>query len=71
MFRMCGYQGDYLKEAPSGGSKKKLLHWSARDVANWIQSIELDDYAAGLEEAGIHGALMVWLLSSLSRLLSF
>lgn len=68
---MCGYQGDYLKEAPSGSRKKKLLHWSARDVANWIQSIELDDYAGGLEETGIHGALMVWLLYPLSLSLGF
>ena len=60
---MCGYHGDYLKEAPPGTSSKKLLHWSAKDVVNWIRSIELDDYVTGLEEAGIHGALMVWPLS--------
>lgn len=65
---MCGYQGDYLKEASPGQRSKKLLHWSMRDVVNWIRAIELDDYVSGLEETGIHGALMVRPLSLSFRL---
>ena len=37
----------------------KLLHWSAEDVANWVRAIELDSYVSGLENSGIHGAVMV------------
>ena len=58
-FRRCSYNRHYLKEESPEAGSKKLLHWSSKDVANWIRSIELDEYVGGLEEAGIHGALMV------------
>ena len=58
---MCGYNKDYLKDScpeKTSGSQK-LLHWSSKDVAQWVCSIELDEYVSGLDIAGIHGALMV------------
>lgn len=62
---MCSYNKDYLKESSSEAGSKKLLHWSSSDIVAWIKSIELDEYVGGLNEAGIHGALMVRLLLSL------
>lgn len=56
---MCSYNKDYLKESSPGTGSKKLLHWSSKDVSDWVRRIELDEYVTGLEEAGIHGALMV------------
>ena len=61
-FRMCGYNRDYLKESPSEAGSQKLLHWSAKDVADWVKTIELDEYVGGLQEAGVNGAVMVRLL---------
>ena len=61
---MCSHKRDYLKEASPESGSKKLLYWSSREVADWIRSIELDEYVGGLEEAGIHGAFMVGLLAS-------
>ena len=46
-----------ISSAPKGSMK--LLHWSAQDVADWVRAIELDSYVGGLENAGIHGAVMV------------
>ena len=40
---------------------QKLLHWSAHHVEEWVRAIELDAYVEGLENAGIHGAVMVGL----------
>lgn len=58
---MCGYNAEYLKD--SCGEKNlgshKLLHWSAKDVARWVCSIELDGYVSAMDTAGIHGAIMV------------
>lgn len=58
---MCGYDAEYLKD--SCGEKNlgshKLLHWSAKDVARWVCSIELDGYVSAMDTAGIHGAIMV------------
>ena len=56
---MCGYDKDYLKDTYKKLGSQKLLRWSAKDVAHWICTIELDDYVAALETVGIHGAVMV------------
>ena len=58
---MCGYDKNYLKDsyAEKKLGSQKLLHWSAKDVAHWICTIELDEYAGTLETMGIHGAVMV------------
>ncbi len=59
---MCGFDKDYLKDScpwKHQGSQK-LLHWSAKDVRQWVCSIELDEYVATLDRMGIHGAIMVW-----------
>lgn len=58
---MCGYDKDYLKDstAEKKHGSQKLLHWSAKDVANWVCSIELDEYVGAMDSAGIHGAVMV------------
>lgn len=58
-FRMCGYDKDYLVKPASDRGSMKLLHWSAQDVADWVRAIELDSYVGGLENAGIHGAVML------------
>ncbi len=47
-----------LLPSPPQGSQK-LLHWSAERVVQWVRSIELEEYAEGLENLGIHGAVMV------------
>lgn len=66
--RKCGYCRDYFGEPLPSGSppsgSKKLLHWSAKDVAQWIRAIELEEYVEGLDEAGIHGAFMVKIFPS-------
>lgn len=59
---MCGYDPEYLKDScieKSRRGSQKLLHWSAKDVARWICSIELDDYVGSMDTSGIHGAVMV------------
>lgn len=38
---------------------QKLLHWSAKDVRQWVCSIELDEYVGTLDKMGIHGPVMV------------
>ena len=38
---------------------QKLLHWTAQDVKNWLWNINLDEYVGALDNAGLHGALMV------------
>lgn len=63
---MCGFDKDYLKDscpAKHQGSQK-LLHWSAKDVSQWVCGIELDGYATALDKMGIHGAIMVSKLES-------
>lgn len=59
---MCGFDKDYLKDSCPGKQQgsQKLLHWSAKDVSQWVCSIELDGYVAALDRMGIHGAIMVW-----------
>lgn len=59
--RLCGYDGEYLKDscAEKSHGSQKLLHWSAKDVCRWVCSIELDDYVGALNTAGIHGAVML------------
>ena len=58
---MCGYSKNFLAQGSSEKviGSQKLLHWTAKDVANWIRTIDLDEYIGGLENAGIHGAVMV------------
>lgn len=59
---MCRYDKDYLKDtcAEKKHGSQKLLHWTAKDVADWVCSIELDEYVSGLDTKGIHGAVMVF-----------
>ena len=45
---------------------QKLLHWTAQDVKNWLWNINLDEYVAALDNAGLHGALMVNMYCSCS-----
>lgn len=61
VFRMCGYNKNYMKEsiAEKTQGSQKLLHWSANDVTQWLRDIDLDEYAAGIDRTGIHGAVMV------------
>lgn len=58
---MCGYDKGYLKDsyAVKKLGSQKLLRWSAKDVAQWVCSIELDEYVGAMESMGIHGAVMV------------
>lgn len=59
--RMCGYDPEYLKDSclEKNRGSQKLLHWSAKDVARWVCSIELDEYVGAMDTSGIHGAVMV------------
>ena len=64
--RMCGYDAEYLKDscADKTRTSQKLLHWSVKDVARWVCSIELDEYVGALDTSGIHGAVMVSVCNS-------
>ena len=59
--RMCAYDKGFLKNnyADKKLGSLKLLRWSAKDVAHWVCSIELEEYVGALETMGIHGAVMV------------
>lgn len=58
---MCAYNKDYLKgnSVDKSHGSQKLLHWSAKDVVQWVCTIELDEYVTAMDTAGIHGAIMV------------
>ena len=58
-YRLCGYNRAYLRAPAASRGSQKLLHWSAQDVMDWLQSIELEEYIEGFEKMGIHGAFMV------------
>lgn len=63
--RMCGYDAEYLKDScvEKNRGSQKLLHWTAKDVAKWVCSIELDEYVGTIDKSGIHGAVMVSILA--------
>lgn len=58
-FRMCGYNPNYLKEPLDSKGSQKLLYWSAQRVCDWLKTVELDEYSAGLHNTGIHGAVIL------------
>ena len=45
---------------------QKLLHWTAQDVKNWLWTVNLDEYVGALDNTGLHGALMVQYICTLS-----
>lgn len=48
------------RQAECENENKDLMVWSNERVIKWIELIGLKDYASNLEEAGVHGGVLVF-----------